>query len=113
MSYETTFSLKNTGTTAFKSTISVLDPVGKDSEDQDIAYLLDCFKITMTCGALTNSFLLSEVETNSSLNLGNSLVNSEKIFTIKTEFLETSDNRAQNCSLSYSLSLNAIQILSE
>ncbi|MDY2727804.1 MAG: hypothetical protein SOV26_02190 [Candidatus Onthovivens sp.] len=114
VSYETTFSLKNLGTTAFKSSISVIDPVGKDSEDLDISYLLDCFKITMTIDSRTTSFLLSEIDgVNSTLNLGNSLVNSEKTFTVKTEFLSTSDNRAQNCSLTYSLSLNALQILSE
>lgn len=114
VSYVATFNLKNIGTTAFKSSISIIDPIAKDSENQDIAYLFDCFKVTMAIGDNTTSFLLSEIDgVNSVLNLGNSLVNSEKVFTIKTEFLEASDNRAQSCSLTYSLSLNAIQILSE
>lgn len=111
-SYIATFNILNTGTTAFASSIKILNPVAEDSEGKNNDYVLSCFKITLTHGETTSTFLLSEInDNNSSLDLGKLYVQENTNFTIKTEFLVDSNNDAQNCSLNYSLSLDATQVL--
>lgn len=111
-SYIATFNILNTGTTAFASSIKILNPVAEDSEGKNNDYVLSCFKITLTHGETTSTFLLSEINDNNfSLDLGKLYVQENTNFTIKTEFLVDSNNDAQNCSLNYSLSLDATQVL--
>lgn len=90
----------------------MLNPIVKNELDEVNEYGLSCFKITLTKGETSTSFLLSEVsQENSLLDLGNLYLKEETTFSIKTEFLEESNNKVQNCSLTYSLSLDAVQII--
>ena len=112
--YTAYYSLENEGTTAFETVVSI-EQVVVEKIDGSAAdnYILDYVRITIACGSETTSFLLSELATKNSLNIGVSLADDlETVFTIKTEILETAGNEAQNLDLTYGVKVSCVQVLS-
>lgn len=111
--YTAYYQIDNTGTTAFDTVVSIEQVVvenidGTTADD----YILDYVRITIACGTNSTSFLLSEVATKNSLDLGVVLVDGGNTeFTIKTEILKEAGNDAQNLDLTYGIKLSCVQVL--
>ena len=102
--YTATFNLKNVGTTAFKSNISLIDI---ECANQ---YLLDKITITTEYNSVVEEYALKDYAS-IVLDLGQLAVGEDLDFYVSLSLPEAADNQAQNSNVNFAIKLDAVQVL--